>query len=304
MQPPITPRPACRLDLPPAAPTRPRNSCATAGALALLAMTLLAAPPVQADEQRPAAASNERVTELRAASPSTPSAPVERDNAPATPATPSPSPALDELINRMAGASPRQEADDASQPLADASADAPERDQPLLDPQAMEAQPLGSSGQAPAGAATDGSWMLNTLGALALVIGLILVMRWAWQKLGGQVAAGGSSPVVEVLSRTAVAPRNHVLLIRVNHRVLVVGDSSAGLRTLTTVDDPEEVADLLQATSAGQRRSFDRTLDRFDAQHDAELGGDDSEHRIDRARDSVSSLLARLRTVGGRGGAT
>ncbi|MEX0886484.1 MAG: flagellar biosynthetic protein FliO, partial [Phycisphaeraceae bacterium] len=190
----------------------------------------------------------------------------------------------------------------------DTAAAHPSRDDEPLGTPASETRPLGPGDDVPAGSATDGSWMLNTLGSLAVVIGLILAIRWAWQKVGGQPAAAGHSPVVEVLSRTAVAPRNHILLVRVGPRILVVGDSAAGLRTLANVDEPDEVADLLQAvTAAHHGRSFSRTLDRFSAEHDAhaydpELGGDNSEHLVDRARDSLSSLLSRLRTAAGKGG--
>jgi len=53
--------------------------------------------------------------------------------------------------------------------------------------------------------------------------------------------------IVEVLSRTTVAPRSHVVLMRVGTRILVVSDSPAGMRTLASVEDAEEVAELLGA---------------------------------------------------------
>ncbi|MEX0744025.1 MAG: flagellar biosynthetic protein FliO [Phycisphaeraceae bacterium] len=154
-----------------------------------------------------------------------------------------------------------------------------------------------------------GSMALNTLTALGIVIGLILLLRWAWVKLSGQPTIQ-SSPVVEVLSRTPVAPRNHILLVRVANRVLIVGDSSAGLRTLATVDDPEEIADLLTAVTAGRDTSitkgFNQLLGRFQGEHDTahvdDEGRDDGEHLFDRARDSVSGLLSRVRVMAGRDG--
>lgn len=169
-----------------------------------------------------------------------------------------------------------------------------------------ESRPLGSDGTS----RDDSEWVLNTLTSLGLVIGLILLARWGWSKMGGTVAARGSS-VVEVLSRTTVAPRNHVLLLRVGGRVLVVGDSTAGLRTLASIEDPDEVAGVLEAVTAAKGNSitngFSQLLshtDRDFSSHErlAEEGGDDGEYRFDRARDSVSSLLSRIRAISQKGG--
>lgn len=154
------------------------------------------------------------------------------------------------------------------------------------------------------------SWMLKTLTALGVVIGLALLARFGYSRLGGKVAAA-SSPVVEVLSRTTVAPRSHVMLLRVGARVLVVSESSAGMRTLASMDDAQEVADLLGAVSAAKptsiSRSFNQLFNRFDedygplsAEHDA---GDARDRRLGRARDSVSGLLSRMRGLGRGGGA-
>ncbi len=148
--------------------------------------------------------------------------------------------------------------------------------------------------------------LLQTLAALGLVIGLILLLRWAWGKIHGATRIG-QSPVVEVLSRTAVAPKNHVILLRVGDRILICGDAPGGLRTLAEVDDPEQVAGLLAAISAAapnsRTRNFNQLLRRFHAERDRSAEGDhDDEDRVDRARDSVSGAMSRIRTLaGGRG---
>ncbi len=135
--------------------------------------------------------------------------------------------------------------------------------------------------------------------------------------MGGQVIAR-SSPVVEVLSRTPVAPKNHVLLLRVGQRVLVVGDSGGGLRTLANLDDPEEVASVLQAVTAqgdaSVSRSFNSLVSRFQQAPETaaaddplagpgamprfvEEGGDTQEFSLDRTRDALSGLASRLRSL-------
>jgi len=173
-------------------------------------------------------------------------------------------------------------------------------------PNAAQTQPssvLGNAG--------SGNWFLQTLAALGLVIGLVLFGRWAWMKLSGQVSATGNGPrAVEVLSRTAVAPKNHVLLLRVGQRVLVVGDSAQGLRTLTEVNDPDEVADLLTSVTAQKENSatssFQQMLGQVSGNFDeqalaADHGRDNSEHHFDRSRAAVSSLVSRVRSMANRG---
>ncbi len=180
---------------------------------------------------------------------------------------------------------------------------------------ASENRALGARPDEPVGTAagtldTGQGWVLNTLTALGVVIGLVLVLRVVVTKLGGR-AATAPSRAVEVLSRTSVAPKNHVLLLRVGGRVLVVGDSSAGLRTLSEIDDPEEVASLLQSVEVGRDASmtngFNKLLARYTGSYSQremydEEGMDDGEVRVDRARDSVSSLLGRVRSIAGGGG--
>jgi len=179
----------------------------------------------------------------------------------------------------------------------------------------IEQRPLGASPQ-PSGAddsepglGGSAGWVLNTLTALGLVIGLVLLLRFGVAKFGGRVTTLQSRSV-EVLSRTSVAPKNHVLLLRVGGRVLVVGDSGAGLRTLTEIEDPDEVASLLASVEADRETSvthgFNRMLSRYTGAYASresfrEEGVDNSEADVDRARDSVSSLLGRVRAISGRG---
>jgi flagellar biogenesis protein FliO len=152
------------------------------------------------------------------------------------------------------------------------------------------------------------SWILKTLTGLGLVVGLALLVRWVYIRLGGTVATS-SSPVVEVLSRTNVAPRSHVMLLRVGGRVLVVSDSSAGMRTLASLEDDQEVADILGAVSASKPNSiskgFGQFLNRFNEDYREQEGMDlvDNEaHGAGGVRNTVSGLVSRVRSMGRQGG--
>jgi flagellar biogenesis protein FliO len=157
--------------------------------------------------------------------------------------------------------------------------------------------------------ADPASGLLKTMTSLGVVIGLILLARFGYARLGGKVASA-SSPVVEVLSRTTVAPRSHVMLLRVGGRVLVVSDSSAGMRTLASVEDAQEVAELLGAVSAAKpnsiTRSFGQMFHRADEEYDIQQAQFDQAqkptHDETNARQSLSGLLSKVRGLGKEGG--
>lgn len=111
--------------------------------------------------------------------------------------------------------------------------------------------------------------------ALAVVVGLIVILK----KVGGRmtqsaVSAGGGS-VVEVLLRVRTGIRSNVVLLKIGHRVLVVGESSSGMRTLASIDEPEELAFVLQSVSAQQvgsiTKSFAHWVGRYDQDHEEQV---------------------------------
>ncbi len=185
---------------------------------------------------------------------------------------------------------PRRVAEEASQPLAPAGT--------------FDGRGAGTSRFS-----TGGGWVLQTITALGVVIGVVLLIRWLYVRFGG-VVVGGATPVVEVLSRNAVAPRSQVVLLRVAGRVLVVSESPAGMRTLAELTDPQEVADVLAAITASRAdshsRGFSQLLNGFGQEYDgrtspADDAADRHELPIERARDSLSNLMSRIR-LSGRGG--
>lgn len=152
----------------------------------------------------------------------------------------------------------------------------------------------------------ESSTLLNAITALGAVLGLILVLRAIYARVTGRSAATANHPALEVLTRVAVAPRNHILLVRLGQRILVLGDSANGLTSLMTIDDPEEIATLLKTITAAQPNSissnFSHLLNRFSHEYpdpstpDA-TGIDARALKADRARGEVSGLLSRARSL-------
>lgn len=149
--------------------------------------------------------------------------------------------------------------------------------------------------------------------ALVLVIGLILMIRLAIGRFNGRMgpAARRSNPAIEVLSRIAIAPRNHLLLVRIGQRLLVLGDSPNGLSSLANLDNPEEVAAILLQVASAKSHSataqFQQMLSKMSGQYQADrpdndptdTGGDDREADIDHARSELASLSTKLQQMTG-----
>lgn len=186
-------------------------------------------------------------------------------------------------------------------PLIAPGSDVPETHTPLLKPgRSLDSKDTERT--------TGSAWLLKTITALGVVIALALTVRYVYGRMGGKVASY-ASPVVEVLSRTTVAPRSHVMLLRVGGRVLIVSESSAGMRTLASIDDAQEVADILGAVNAAKpssiSKSFGRLMHKFSDEHEADPEATAILENEPNARvhQSVSGLLSRVRSMGREGGA-
>ena len=81
--------------------------------------------------------------------------------------------------------------------------------------------------------------------AMAVVIGVIIALRYAIGLLYPSVRAGRGSRAIRVLTRTPIAPRQQVMLLQVGRRVIVVGESGGNLSSLATITEPDEVAELI-----------------------------------------------------------
>ena len=86
----------------------------------------------------------------------------------------------------------------------------------------------------------------QTVIALLVVLAIILLLRIVLKRFSRpQMALKGGA--VEVLARTSIQPRQHLLLVRLGRRLLLLGSTPSGLSTLSVVSDPEEVAELTES---------------------------------------------------------
>lgn len=176
---------------------------------------------------------------------------------------------------------------------------------------AQESLPLGpvgqplQSGKKRADNSTTSYW-LQTIMALGIVIALIFALRWVIRRLGGPGASLGGAGLVEVLARTPIGHKTHVLFLRINQRVIVAAQTPTGVNTLAQFDEPNDVAEVLRHVSANRAESISHSFARMLGQHAGddepragEAGGDDDEHLVDRTRSRMSSLIGKMRSLKG-----
>ncbi len=169
-------------------------------------------------------------------------------------------------------------------------------------------RPVGGEQQAlrPRQASSSGSWW-RTAAALAGVVGLIVFLAWGYRTAtsgGLQLWGRQRQPgLIEVLSRVTLGPRQSVCLLRIGPRMVLVGQSGDGLRTLDVIDDAD-----LTARLAGQ--ALTRRSDSSTAEFRQVLKGQARQYRktttappadepqLDRVRQNVLEAIERLRRAG------
>ncbi len=151
-----------------------------------------------------------------------------------------------------------------------------------------------------------GGWLLETLTALGIVLLLIYLLRAVMRKMSGHIATTPVHGLVEVLARTSIGPKTHVIFLKINERIVVVSQTPAGLNTLMTMTDPEEIAQILTQISTTRSgsvtsgfKSLMRQIDRsYQGDKDTvDEGEDTQEQYIDRTRNEVAGLLNRVRSI-------
>jgi len=178
----------------------------------------------------------------------------------------------------------------ADQPIV--AADASDLDQP-----AAQAAPAGPSAT-------------RVLASLAGVGLLIVGLGLAWRKLGPVGDRSPGAAADRLAARVNLTPKHQVLVLRVGHRLLVVGDSGHGMRTLAEITDGDEAADVLAACGLASADDDPVKAGAFASTLAAAESGDDfpdgDDEPVDRPPEDASlghdvrSLIERVRGLAGQ----
>ncbi len=151
----------------------------------------------------------------------------------------------------------------------------------------------GREGEAVAPPTSARGSTAQTLASLGMVLGLILAVGAGFKKLmrsknglAGALNAMGASPspagILEVLGRYPMSRGTSLVLLKVDRRVLLIAQGTAGLRvrggspppvTLCEITDPDDVASIMIKVNEAEGRSigatFRQALAGFERQHDS-----------------------------------
>jgi len=148
-----------------------------------------------------------------------------------------------------------------------------EPDRAKIDPAGRESIPLGSDagllslgGTSDPGSESKGSdglagWLpegaeeiMRTGGALATVIGVLMLCVYFVRRSGAAIPGGGRpSGVLEILARYPVGRGQRLVLLKVDRRILLLHQSGGEMSTLCEIADEDDVASLLARIESGQR---------------------------------------------------
>jgi flagellar biogenesis protein FliO len=92
----------------------------------------------------------------------------------------------------------------------------------------------------------------TAVSALAVVVGLILILSRIFRRHTPLLGQGLPSEALEVLGRRFLDQRQSIVLVRIGSRILVVGSSTAGMQGLGELSDPVEV-DLIAGLCRGNK---------------------------------------------------
>lgn len=156
-----------------------------------------------------------------------------------------------------------------------------------------------------------GTPWLRTIGSLACVVGLIVLLAWGYRVVaergvGLPLARQRQAGLVEVLSRTSLSPRHSVTLLRVGARLVLVGQSRDGLARIDAFEDADFAAraagQAATAGAAGRSAEFRSSLagaekDLAEAEAELDEAALPAEGRLAELRDALTTATQRLRAL-------
>ncbi len=77
---------------------------------------------------------------------------------------------------------------------------------------------------------------MKLAGAMALVLGLLLLLSYGLKKWGYAIQGKGSG-LIEVLETRMILPRRHICIVRVGRRVMILASSDKGIEYLGDLDE-------------------------------------------------------------------
>ena len=158
----------------------------------------------------------------------------------------------------------------------------------------------------------QGSWV-RTTAALAGVVGLIVLLGWGYRGMLGsgsrRWATRGRHPsLLEVVSRTALSPRQSLCLVRCGPRLVLLGVTADAIRPLDVINDADLTArlmgDVARQRPDSSTAEFARCLESeargySDDRQEPDAPRTTDDRQLGAVRNRLAETLGRLRSKGG-----
>jgi len=149
--------------------------------------------------------------------------------------------------------------------------------------------------------------MWRTVGALLIVLAVIIGATYLFRRLTLGRQIGGRSQGIELLARSSVNPKQSLCLVKLGRRLLLVGLSPNHMAALETIEDPDEVAQVMGQLEASQSHSVSNSFARLFQREGQSYVGPDPEAAMNddhvesnseswrQARGELGSLLSKVK---------
>ncbi|MBI4578806.1 MAG: FliO/MopB family protein [Planctomycetes bacterium] len=165
----------------------------------------------------------------------------------------------------------------------------------------------GSAGRGLAGEARGpfgggGFSLLTGLWPLAAVLALIAGLAFVLRKFLPARKLLVGSDVLRVVARTHLSPKQQLVLVKLGHRLVMLGVSPERVNALMTLDDPEQVAQVMGEIAGRRPGSMSNAFAASMAEQSGRYGGEDAGLGDPEAvRGEVQGLLQKVRRLAGKG---
>jgi len=95
---------------------------------------------------------------------------------------------------------------------------------------------------------------ISVISSLLIVIGLLLGAAWCYRRASPNATSSLPKDVLQVLGRAPLAPRQQLVLLRFNNKLVLVSNLQGDVRTISEITDPLEVdrvAGICESSQAG-----------------------------------------------------
>ncbi|MBN2445932.1 MAG: flagellar biosynthetic protein FliO [Phycisphaerae bacterium] len=156
---------------------------------------------------------------------------------------------------------------------------------------------------------SSGGW-LRTVGSLAAVVALIVLLLWGYRMIGGagqRLTIWGRTRqpfLIDIVAKTPLSNKQSICLVRVGSRLVLVGVCPESMNRLDVIED-ENLAARLLGQAAAQRgdshsAEFNQCLssesDMYTSAAGSSSGNTGAATRVVAARDVLGGVIANLRS--------